>query len=139
FGRVGTWAWHIARAHDAQPPVAREHHDQIWVEYVWDEPVQRLESLLLAAEQVAIDLEERLNQESVRCAKVRICARTETGDSLERLWRTDVVTRRGAFVPHMTDRVRWQMEGWLTGTSHGPQAAALMSLRVYAEDVVALG
>lgn len=47
--------------------------------------------------------------------------------------------RSGAFVRHMTDRVRWQLEGWLSGTSSGPEAANLTSLTLTALDVVAVG
>src|SRR5690606_10971870 len=61
------------------------------------------------------------------------------GDSLERVWRTDVGTRANAFAKHMADRVRWQLEGWLSGTAAGPERAPLTSLAVIAEDVIPLG
>ncbi len=74
-----------------------------------------------------------------RCSRVRIGARTVAGDELVRVWRTDVGTRSGAFAKHMADRVRWQLEGWLSGTSSGPQPAPLTALTLTAEDVVPLG
>jgi len=47
--------------------------------------------------------------------------------------------RAGAFAKHMADRVRWQLEGWLSGTAQGPEPAPLVSLSLTAEDVVPLG
>ena len=69
---------------------------------------ERLDAALLAA--------------GARCGKVRIAARTERGESLERVWRTDVGASAGAFASHMADRVRWQLEGWLSGTVRRPRA-----------------
>ncbi len=139
FGPVGAWAHRIARGEDVAPPVLRRSEEDIAVEYVFEEPAQRVEQLTLVARHVAELLATALLEAGMRCAKVRIVARTERGEELERVWRTDVGSRAGAFAAHMTDRVRWQLEGWLSGTSNGPERAALSSLGVVAEDVVPLG
>jgi protein ImuB len=141
FGQVGMWAYRIARGEDVRPPVLRRGEEDIAVEYVFEEPAQRIEQLALVAGLVAGQLDQALLDAGVRCGKVRITARTERGDTLERIWRTDVGSRAGAFGRHMTDRVRWHLEGWLSGTGQGqgPEPAPLVSLGVTAEDVVALG
>jgi len=139
FGPVGAWAHRIARGEDVSPPVLRRSEDDIAVEYVFEEPAQRVEQLALVAGFVAEQLDAALLASGVRCGRVRITARTEKGDVLERVWRTDVGVRAGAFARHMADRVRWQLEGWLSGTSTGPEPAPLVALGLTAEDVVLLG
>ena len=87
----------------------------IGVEYVFEEPAERVEQLALVAVHVAEQLDAALLAAASRCSRVRIGARTVAGDELVRVWRTDVGTRSGAFTKHMADRVRWQLEGWLSG------------------------
>lgn len=139
FGPAGMWAYRIGRGEDVRPPVLRRGENDISVEYVFEEPAQRVEQLTLVAAHVAGQLDVALLEAGVRCGRVCIAARTERGDSLERVWRTDVGSRSGAFAKHMADRVRWQLEGWLSGTSNGPEPAPLLSLTVTAQDVITLG
>jgi protein ImuB len=139
FGQVGMWAYRLARGEDVRPPVVRRSDEDITVEYAFEEPAQRVEQLALVAHHVAQQLDQALVAAGVRCGKVRISARTERGEQVERVWRTDVGVRPGAFARHMSDRVRWQLEGWLSGTSQGPEPAPLVALEVTAEDVVPLG
>lgn len=141
FGPVGRWAHRIGRGEDVRPPVLRRSEEDIAVRYEFDEPAQRVEQLALVAGHVAQQLDAALLEAGVRCGRVRISATTEQGDMLERVWRTDVGSRSGAFAKHMTDRVRWQLEGWLSGTGAGtgPEPAPLTALGLTAEDVVPLG
>lgn len=139
FGPAGMWAYRIGRGEDVRPPVLRRSESDIAVEYTFEEPAQRVEQLTLVAAHVASQLDAALLAAGVRCGRVCITARTERGDVLERVWRTDVGSRAGAFAKHMADRVRWQLEGWLSGTSQGPEPAPLVSLSVTAQDVITLG
>ena len=143
FGPVGAWAHRIARGEDVAPPVLRRAEEDIAVEYVFEDSAQTTEQLIPVARLLAERLDAALLAAGARCGKVRITARTERGESLERVWRTDVGARAGAFASHMADRVRWQLEGWLSGTAAGPERDAetggLSSLGVIAEDVVPLG
>jgi protein ImuB len=139
FGPVGAWAHRVARGEDVAPPVLRRAEEDIAVEYVFEEPAQNSEQLVPVARLLAERLDAALLDAGMRCGKVRIVAGTERGQQLERVWRTDVGARAGAFANHMADRVRWQLEGWLSGTSDGPERSGLTSLGVVAEDVVPLG
>lgn len=138
FGRVGMWAYRLARGEDVHPPVVRRSDEDVTVEYAFEEPAERLEQLAPVAQLVADQLDQALLAAGVRCGRVRITAHTESGQ-VERVWRTDVGVRPGAFARHMRERVRWQLEGWLSGTAQGPEPAPLLALEVTAEDVVALG
>ena len=139
FGPAGAWAHRVARGEDVAPPVLRRTEEDIAVEYVFEEPAQNSEQLVPVARLLAERLDVSLLAAGMRCGKVRIVAATERGQQLERVWRTDVGARAGAFASHMADRVRWQLEGWLSGTSEGPERSGLISLGVIAEDVVPLG
>ena len=139
FGPAGAWAHRVARGEDVAPPVLRRTEEDIAVEYVFEEPAQNSEQLIPVARLLAERLDVDLLAAGMRCGKVRIVAATERGQQLERVWRTDVGARAGAFASHMADRVRWQLEGWLSGTSEGPERSGLTSLGVIAEDVVPLG
>ncbi|WP_084040130.1 hypothetical protein [Demequina sp. NBRC 110053] len=139
FGPVGRWAHRVSRGEDVRPPVLRRSEEDVAVGYAFEEPAERVEQLALVAAHVAGLLDAALLEAGVRCGRVRIAATTERGDTLERVWRTDVGSRAGAFARHMTDRVRWQLEGWLSGTAAGPERAPLTSLELTAEDVVPLG
>ncbi len=139
FGAVGMWGYRIGRGEDVRPPVLRRTEEDIAVFYEFDEPAERVEQLALVASHVAEQLDAALLDAGVRCGRVRIGATTERGGTLERVWRTDVGSRAGAFAKHMSDRVRWQLEGWLSGLASGPEPAPLTRLELVAEDVVPLG
>ena len=139
FGHVGAWARRMALGEDVAPPVVRRSESDIVVEYAFEDPAERVEQLALVALHVAQQLDAALLEASSRCPRVRIGARTVTGDHLERVWRTDVGSRAESFAKHMADRVRWQLEGWLSGTAAGPEPAPIVALTLTAEDVVPLG
>jgi protein ImuB len=119
--------------------VERRVERDIEVREEFEDGADSIERLAFAARRVAEALDGELLGAGVRCLRVSISVTTERGDTLERVWRTDVGARPGAFVRHMTDRVRWQLEGWLSGTSRGPEASNLTSLTLTALDVVAAG
>ncbi len=137
FGAVGAWALHLASGGDLAPPVERRIERDIEVREEFEEGAESVERLAFAARRVAEALDRELLGAGVRCLRVSVAVTTERGDTLERIWRTDVGARPGAFVRHMTDRVRWQIEGWLSGTYRGPEASNLTSLTLTALDIVA--
>ncbi|MBN2177149.1 MAG: DNA polymerase Y family protein [Demequinaceae bacterium] len=139
FGAVGAWALRLASGGDLAPPVERRIERDIEVREEFEDGAESVERLVFAAGRVAEALDRELSGAGVRCLRVSVAVTTERGEVLERIWRTDVGARPGAFVRHMTDRVRWQLEGWLSGTSGGPEASTLTSLTLTALDVVAAG
>src|SRR5690606_28124662 len=70
-------------------------------------------------------------------------ARTTEGAELVRVWRTDAGGLGGASAARIAERVRWQLEGWLTGRSASragarspaPEPAPLVHLGLCAEEV----
>jgi protein ImuB len=100
-----------------------------------DPPVDRVDTAAFAARTLAQDLHERLVRLGMACHRLRIEAETEHGEHLSRLWSHD-----GPFAPaDMAERVRWQLDGWLSGTAVTVAArptAGLTLLRLLPDEVV---
>jgi len=77
-----------------------------------DPPLDRIDQAAFAARQVAIELEGKLQRRGAACSRVTIEAESEHGERFVRGWRHE-----GALsVAAMTDRVRWQLDGWLNAS-----------------------
>ncbi|MDT0164980.1 DNA polymerase Y family protein [Actinotalea sp. AC32] len=149
FGPVGTWAHQVASGQDDRPTALRRPEEDVAVEQALDPPVDRIEGTAFAARGLAEALHARLVERGAGCGRLQIVARTEGGDELVRTWRTDAALG-GLAVARITDRVRWQLEGWLTRSTAGgrrlathlgedPGPSALVHLALRAEEVVAVG
>ncbi|MCF4121431.1 DNA polymerase Y family protein [Antribacter sp. KLBMP9083] len=126
FGDAGTWAQRLARGEDVRPPARRRVEGEIVAEQELDPPAERVDVAAFAARRLADDLHDQLARHGLSCGRLRITARAVdpvTGESrtLERLWRTDGALG-GLSAARITDRVRWQLEGWLTAGGAAPIA-----------------
>lgn len=150
FGRLGTWAHRMARGEDVRPPVRRRLEPDIEVGCELDPPAERVDAAAFAARRLAEQLQAMLLERSVSCGRLRITARTDAGDELVRTWRTDAGGLGGLSPARITDRVRWQLEGWLSGSAgrsggsggsgrSAPAPAALVRLGIAAEEVAPAG
>lgn len=132
FGALGLTVHRLARGLDAQPPQVRRAEPDITVQAELDPPLQRLDAATFAARRLAEELQSRMLRRGVVCARLRVLARTEDGAALTRTWRLD----GGALTAvELTDRVRWQLEGWLSGRNGTAPSAALTALELAAEEV----
>ena len=147
FGGLGGWAHRVAAGQDEQAAVVRRPEPDLEVSEDLDPPVDRIEATAFVARRLAEALHARMVERGVGCGRLRIAARTQDGTELVRTWRTDTALG-GLSVPRMTDRVRWQLEGWLTaqgmrrpapGTFEDPAPAPLVALSLGAEHVVPVG
>jgi protein ImuB len=163
FGRLGVWAHEVAGGTDERPTAVRRLEPDVAVELELDPPVERVEAMAFAARRLAEELHAQLVARGAGCGRLQITARTLDGQELVRTWRTDAALG-GLSAARMTDRVRWQLEGWLTGhavrsgrggrragggaragsTGSGadgqdPAPAPLVRLGLRAEEVVAVG
>lgn len=116
-----------------------------------DPPAKQAETAAFAGRSLATDLIDQLRQHGLTCTLVRIEAETTTGAALCRRWRGDGGSRTGpdrhdgnGLVPDMglgvdmlVERLRWQLDGWLSGTTtEPPPTGGLTRLRLVAEEVV---
>ncbi|MEK8229181.1 hypothetical protein NKG05_29560 [Oerskovia sp. M15] len=101
---------------DLRPPAWRRIEADVAVECELDPPAERVDVATFAARRLAEDLHAQLVERSSSCGRLRITARTEDGRELERTWRCDDGAMGGLTAARITDRVRWQLEGWLTAS-----------------------
>ena len=76
-----------------------------------DPPATRVDEAAFAAKALADRLLDRLAALGLSCAQVSVEAETEHGEHLVRSWRHEGALTAAA----LAARVRWQLEGWLTG------------------------
>ena len=79
----------------------------------YDEPLERVDVAAFAARALAERLHERLAGHGLACTRLGIEAVTAHGEELHRVWRHDGLLTAAA----IADRVRWQLDGWLSGTA----------------------
>jgi protein ImuB len=105
------------RAPSAVPPPP-----ELTVVYPCDPPVERIDAAAFLARRLAAQLHERLTAASVSCTRLAVHARTERGQENSRTWCCALPLTAEA----TADRVRWQLEGWLTegatGAGEGPDS-----------------
>ena len=75
-----------------------------------EDPIERVDAAAFAARALAATLHERLAERGVSCLRLKVIAELATGERVERVWRTREALSESA----TADRVRWQLDGWLT-------------------------
>ncbi|AYF75108.1 DNA polymerase Y family protein [Nocardia yunnanensis] len=145
FGADAIVAHRCARAVPERPPAARLPAADLTVEHRCDPPIERVDMAAFAGRMLAAELHTRLASAAVACTRLIIHAETEAGEQLSRTWRC-----AEPLTPDSTaDRIRWQLDGWLTRRSldrgraqedwdAGPDAAITL-LRLEPVEVVAAG
>lgn len=117
FGEAGDWVHRLVQGEDLRPPVNRRIEADVETETTLDPPAHRIDVAAFAARRLAEELHTMLVDRTASCGRLQISARTESGRELVRTWRTDDGALGGLTAARITDRVRWQLEGWLSGTA----------------------
>ncbi|HLS26264.1 MAG TPA: DNA polymerase Y family protein [Beutenbergiaceae bacterium] len=131
FGALGTAVHRLAQGLDEYPVAVRRADPDITVHAEMDPPIQRVDVAAFAGRRLAEELNNRMLRRGVVCSRLRVLVRTENGQELQRTWRIE-----GALTAaELTDRVRWQLEGWLSGRSGEVPSGPLIHLELGAEEV----
>ena len=135
FGSTGALLHELASG--ASPQVLRMKRPKIdlTVEKSLDPPVSRTDTAAFAARAAAEELAARLMACRLAAGRLLVEARCEDGALLARSWMLQGVPTPA----ELTDRVRWQMEGWLSGHSGRPPAAPLTHVRLSALELTSAG
>ena len=140
FGRLGTWARTLANGLDERPPARRRPEADLVAGTDLDPPLDRVDQATFAGRQLAERLHDDLVARGVACGRLEVAATTDDGTVLARTWRTDLGGWGGLTPMRMTDRIRWQLEGWLSdasaGRGHEEHAVTLVRLTLTALDVL---
>jgi protein ImuB len=131
FGVDAALAHRLAAGRDERLLAVRQPPPDLAVSGTFDEPLERVDAAAFAARQLAERLHDRLAGHGLACTRLGIEAVTEHGAELHRTWRHDgLLTAAG-----IADRVRWQLDGWLTRSQHRP--GAIVRLRLYPDGLLA--
>ncbi|MGZ4711725.1 MAG: DNA polymerase Y family protein [Acidimicrobiia bacterium] len=130
FGRDGLVAHRLARGEDAHPPALTTPPPDFEEQCELDPPADRVDAAAFAAKALADRLLDRLTARGLACTQVVVAAETEHGESLARAWRHEGALTPGA----LAERVRWQLDGWLTAT--GGLSGGLTRLALVPEQVI---
>ncbi|PZU33676.1 MAG: ImpB/MucB/SamB family protein [Actinomyces sp.] len=135
FGAPGERLHGLASGASWRVPETRRPEADLAVEASLDPPVSRADAAAFAARAAAEDLAARLVAHGLAPGRLLVEARCEDGTGLARSWMLQAVPTP----VELTDRVRWQMEGWLSGRSGRPPAAPLEHLRLSALETAPAG
>ncbi|MGQ0715938.1 MAG: DNA polymerase Y family protein [Pseudonocardiales bacterium] len=131
FGAAGVRAHRLARGLDERPLARRSPPIDLAVTRRLDPPVDRVDAAAFASREPAEQLHAALASRGLACIRLGVSARTEAGEELHRVWRcAEPLTASG-----IADRVRWQLDGWLTSRGSRPSAGITL-LQLTPEEVV---
>jgi protein ImuB len=135
FGFDGALAHRLAGGLDHRPLAVRQPPPDLDVGDDYDEPLERVDVAAFAGRALAERLHERLAAHGLACTRLGIEAVTADGQELHRVWRHDGMLTAAA----IAERVRWQLDGWLTGARRGAvdrPTAGLVRLRLIPDGVL---
>ncbi|UVS82053.1 DNA polymerase IV [Actinokineospora sp. UTMC 2448] len=130
FGAAAAYAHQLAAGREQRPAARRTPPADLAVTAHPDPPVDRVDAAAFLARTLAERLHAGLAAHGLACTRLAIHAATATGAELARVWRcAEPLTPAG-----MADRLRWQLDGWLSGP-HRPDAP-ITALRLDPVEVV---
>ncbi len=133
FGTDGVIAHRLASGLTPHPLDARRPAPDLAVSAELDPPAERVDTAAFLAKSLADSLHERLASRGLACTRVVIEAETDHGEMLVRSWRHEGTLSAGA----IADRVRWQLDGWLSGSASVRPTAGISRLSLVPDEVVA--
>jgi protein ImuB len=131
FGADGLCAHRLASGADERPLAARIPPPELAVATELDPPAERVETAVFAARGLAHQLCDELSARGLAVSCLRVEAETEHGETLVRRWRLE-----GATPLALAERVRWQLDGWLSDANPHAPTAGLTLLRLAPEEVL---
>lgn len=124
FGAEGEYIHALVSGLDVYAVQTQHTRPEIHVHASLEPPATRVDEAAFHGRTLAQRLYTELLEQSATCGRITISARMNDGTELHRSWRTDD-TALGAMSPErITQRVRWQLEGWLTNSALRQQARA---------------
>ncbi|GAA2964955.1 protein ImuB [Actinokineospora diospyrosa] len=130
FGADAGHAHRLASGLEQRPPSRRRPPVDLSVTHIPDPPIDRVDAAAFASRTLGERLHSVLAAHGLACTRLAIHASTANGEDLVRLWRcADPLTPSG-----ISDRVRWQLDGWLRGSNR--PSAGITLLRLEPEETV---
>jgi len=136
FGADAVTAHRFACGEPERAPSGREFAAELDAVLDCDPPIDRVDAAAFAGRSLAATLHQRLMAAGVGCTRLVIHAVTAHGAERSRVWRcAEPLTEEAT-----ADRVRWQLDGWLTmRTVDDRPTAPVTRLRLQAVEVASAG
>ncbi|HVV29915.1 MAG TPA: DNA polymerase Y family protein [Mycobacteriales bacterium] len=131
FGAEGERAHQLARGLDEQRIAVRIPPPELAVQEELDPPLDQIEPLAFVAKRLADELSALLASRGLGCDRLGVQLETEHGETQHRLWRHDGTLTASA----VAQRVRWQLTGWLGGSSAVRPSAGITLIRLVPGEV----
>jgi protein ImuB len=123
----------LASGLDPRPLDARRPAPEHTVSREVEPPAEQIDRAAFVAKALADELHARLATDGLACTHVLVEAETEHGETLARHWRHEGALTAGS----LADRVRWQLDGWLTGSARTRPTAGISRITLVPVEVVA--
>lgn len=117
FGADAVAAHRFARGEPARGPSGRDLAPELDAVLHCDPPIDRVDAAAFAGRTLAGELHRSLQAAGVGCTRLAIHAVTANGGELTRVWRCAEPLTEDA----TADRVRWQLDGWLSSRRAGAE------------------
>lgn len=111
FGALGTTAHRIARGERWRLPSVSSPPPGLEAGEECDPPLERVDQAAFVGRRLAVRLHTGLAAAGVACVRLAVVARLADGREVRRVWRCAEPLSAEA----TADRVRWQLDGWITG------------------------
>jgi protein ImuB len=111
FGPSGAWAHRQAGGRDERPVSGRRVPVEFAVTLDLEPAVDRVDTVAFSARGVAEQFVTDLAAHGLACTCLELQAQSENGEETVRRWRHAGVLS----TVDVLDRIRWQLEGWLSG------------------------
>jgi protein ImuB len=135
FGPEGAHAHQLARGLDEPRLDGRRIPPDLAVEATLDPPAQRVDEAAFVARTLATSLCGQLAERGLACNRIAVEVTLSGGESLRRVWDHD-----GAWGPALVaERLRWQLEAWLTAGRSRRGAARASNPAGDGEEAVRVG
>jgi protein ImuB len=118
FGADAVLAHRVARGNEERPPARRRPPPELSIREELDPPVERVDAAAFVARTLADAFHAGLAAHGLACTRLGINATTANGEERTRVWRCAEPLTPGG----IADRVRWQLDGWLTSRDGRPSA-----------------
>lgn len=135
FGADAISAHRFACGESDRGPSGRDLPAELDAVMNCDPPIDRVDAAAFAGRSLAGELHRSLEGAGVGCTRLAIQAVTANGEELNRVWRCAEPLTEDA----TADRVRWQLDGWLTRRRDDRPTAPVVMLRLHPVEVVSAG
>lgn len=118
FGPAGAWAHRQAGGKDRRPVAGRTPPPEFEVSISLEPPLDRVDTIAFTARGAVEGFIAKLADSGLACTCFELIAQTDRGEETARRWRhAGVLT-----AVEVIDRIRWQLEGWLSRRAGEPNA-----------------